>query len=309
MPKALADTKGKALKEATKAAAAKGITKPKHTPTDSSHEALAERSMELASTGGPFGAAALAQLTGGGLDANQRAVVESKHASKMAGATHHRMESTMSTEKQVSEAQAKKEAETKAKIAAKEAKLKEAAEKKAAAEKAKQEAAEAKAKAAAEKKEAAEKAAAERKTAAEAKAKERAEAAAKRAEERANRPARERTYTGSMTTLADRVAAGQYVKGKNGQLRSSDEVALALEIVPAKQVVPVVLNILGLTTNPYVHLNYGQQSMNLRNKLRGAIKAGTKIGEGDDAPVINLDRVKFFASAAVTAPAEAGPTA
>jgi len=86
---------------------------------------------------------------------------------------------------------------------------------------------------------------------------------------------RERTYTGSMLALGDRVRAGTYVKGANGQLRASDDVALALESIPAKSMPSFLVGVLGLEANPYPHLNPGQQSMNLRNRLRGAIKAGT----------------------------------
>jgi hypothetical protein len=121
-----------------------------------------------------------------------------------------------------------------------------------------------------------------------------AEAKAKRDAEKVEKPARERTYDGSMLSLSDRVKAGAYVKGSNGQLRSTDDVALAFDAVPAKRVVPLALEFFGLTaaSNPYAHLNYGQQSMNLRNKIRGAIRKDTEI-EIDGAKVkLTLDRLK-----------------
>lgn len=84
-----------------------------------------------------------------------------------------------------------------------------------------------------------------------------------------------RTYVGSMTQLADRVKAGAYVKSMTGQLRSSDELAIALDAVPAVNVVILGMKALKLDVNPYTALNIGQQSMNLRNRMRGAIKKGT----------------------------------
>lgn len=125
----------------------------------------------------------------------------------------------------------------------------------------------------------------------EAKAKELAE---KRAAEKAAKPPRERTYDGSMLSLSDRVKAGAYVKGSNGQLRSNDDVAIAFDAVPAKRVVPLALEFLGLTAaqNPYAALNYGQQSMNLRNKIRGAVRKGTEIEINGEKVKLTLDRLK-----------------
>lgn len=117
-----------------------------------------------------------------------------------------------------------------------------------------------------------------------------AEADAKRAERneqiRANKEARaarleevaaggERTYLGSMLALADRVKNGAYVKGATGQLRSADELALALDEVPVDNVIQLAKIVLELEENPYTKLNTGQQSMNLRNRMRGALKKGT----------------------------------
>jgi hypothetical protein len=53
--------------------------------------------------------------------------------------------------------------------------------------------------------------------------------------------------------------------------------------------VPLIMKVMGLTSNPYEHLNQGQQSMNLRNRLRGAIRKETKIENTD--VVISLDRL------------------
>lgn len=137
---------------------------------------------------------------------------------------------------------------------------------------------EAKEKAALERKEKADKRAAEK---AEIEAR-KAERATKAAENKAAAEARAaelaasgRKYVGSMLSLADRVKQGLYVKGTNGQLRSNDEVAVALDGVKPVDVIKVGLGLLQLEANPYATLNIGQQSMNLRNRLRGAVRKGT----------------------------------
>ncbi len=84
-----------------------------------------------------------------------------------------------------------------------------------------------------------------------------------------------RKYAGAMLALADRVKLGLYVKGSTGQLRSTNELAEVLDAVPVDNVIRLAKIVLGLGENPYVHLNVGQQSMNLRNKMRGAISKGT----------------------------------
>lgn len=168
-----------------------------------------------------------------------------------------------------------KEAAAKAKIAAKEAKIKAATEAKAKAAAAK----EAKAK---ERAAAAEEVA----KAAAARAEERKQKANETAEQHAARiaelTASGRTYVGSMLALADRVKQGVYTKSLTGQLRSSDELALALDAVPVENVIKLGIEALELLGNPYLALNVGQQSMNLRNRMRGAIKAGK----------LTLDKVK-----------------
>lgn len=128
---------------------------------------------------------------------------------------------------------------------------------------------------------------ADKKAAAEAKkAEKEAAREARNATIRANKEARaermeklaegtERTYLGSMLALSDRVKEGAYVKSGTGQLRSNDELANALDLVPVDNVIKLAKIVLELEENPYTKLNTGQQSMNLRNRMRGAIKKGT----------------------------------
>jgi hypothetical protein len=108
---------------------------------------------------------------------------------------------------------------------------------------------------------------------------EKAEARAKSKAEREGRlaalAAEGKSYTGSMLALADRVKQGVYVVGATGQLRSNDELAQALDGVSATDVVRIGMDVLKLEDNPYYKLNVGQQSMNLRNRMRGAIKKNT----------------------------------
>lgn len=127
---------------------------------------------------------------------------------------------------------------------------------------------------------------ADKKAAAEAKkAEKEAAREARNATIRANKEARaermeklaegtERTYLGSMLALSDRVKEGAYVKSGTGQLRSNDELANALDLVPVDNVIKLAKIVLKLDENPYTKLNAGQQSMNLRNRMRGAIKKG-----------------------------------
>jgi hypothetical protein len=120
----------------------------------------------------------------------------------------------------------------------------------------KQAAIEAKAAAKAEKQAAQAAKKAEREAAAATKA---AEAEAKKAEREAAKAERDakiaalaesgRKYVGSMLSLADRVKSGAYVKGLNGQLRSNDDVAVALDAVPAFNVVKLILEVLNLESN------------------------------------------------------------
>lgn len=95
-----------------------------------------------------------------------------------------------------------------------------------------------------------------------------------------------RKYLGSMLALADRVKEGAYVKGVTGQLRSNDELAQILDGVTPNGVIQTAKAVLELDANPYSHLNVGQQSMNLRNKMRGALRNG----------VITLDAIRTYVS-------------
>ena len=79
---------------------------------------------------------------------------------------------------------------------------------------------------------------------------------------------------GMADALRQRVIAGSYVKGSNGQMRTTDALAIVLEVVSVPNMVPLLKEVLGLVENPYPQLNQGQQSMNLRNKLRHAIRNG-----------------------------------
>lgn len=116
--------------------------------------------------------------------------------------------------------------------------------------------------------------AAEKQKEKEEKAKLKAEAKAER-EARLAELAKDKTYHGSMLALADKVKSGEYVKGLNGQLRSNNDLAQALDGVSPTDVIRIGLDLLKLEENPYHNLNVGQQSMNLRNRLRGAIKKET----------------------------------
>jgi hypothetical protein len=93
---------------------------------------------------------------------------------------------------------------------------------------------------------------------------------------------------GMADALRQRVIAGSYVKGTNGQMRTTDELALALEVVSVPNMVPLLKEVLGLAENPYSQLNQGQQSMNLRNRLRGAIRRNAQTPAGE---AITIGRV------------------
>jgi chemotaxis protein histidine kinase CheA len=217
--------------------------------------------------------------------------------------THHKEYSEMTTkteptkaEKAAALAQAKAE-KAQAIAEAKAAKEKEAAAKaeaKAAAAAVRQAEKEAKAKAMAE--------AAEKRAQAKA-AKEAAAAAAKatrEAERKARAEQREADGTAaSMGSLVERAKAGLYVKGAQGQLRSNDDIALTLDVVPTDMVVGVCMEVLGEADNKYAHLNYGQQSMNYRNRLRGAIRKSVEVN-GKPLSMNDLQRAcnKYAAKAA-----------
>jgi len=82
------------------------------------------------------------------------------------------------------------------------------------------------------------------------------------------------SYVGPMLALRRASAAGRYRKAVNGQPCCMDVVALALGSLTPDRVIFACINALCLPSNPYFHLNIGQQSMNLRNKVRGAMKRG-----------------------------------
>lgn len=79
-------------------------------------------------------------------------------------------------------------------------------------------------------------------------------------------------YNGPMLNLRKRKDSGAYTKMANGQLACGDRVAQALGNLTPAQVIRSCLLAMALPSNPYDHLNIGQQSMNLRNKLRGCLK-------------------------------------
>lgn len=82
-------------------------------------------------------------------------------------------------------------------------------------------------------------------------------------------------YSGPMLALRRRLKAGAYQKAENGQLCCGDEIAILCGQHSREVIVKALVAALGLPGNPYAHLNPGQQSMNLRNKARAAVKNGT----------------------------------
>lgn len=81
-------------------------------------------------------------------------------------------------------------------------------------------------------------------------------------------------YNGPMIALRERAKRGLYQKAQNGQPACGDEIAQLLGVLPPALVIRACIAAMALPGNPYLHLNIGQQSMNLRNKLRGAMKRG-----------------------------------
>jgi hypothetical protein len=81
-----------------------------------------------------------------------------------------------------------------------------------------------------------------------------------------------RKYVGPMIALAAKVAEGKYTKSTMGQLNCGDELARLLDCVPGHNIVELGRIVLELEVNPYINLNPGQQSMSMRNRLRGALK-------------------------------------
>lgn len=83
-------------------------------------------------------------------------------------------------------------------------------------------------------------------------------------------------YTGPMLIL--RQAAKSYVKADNGILCNGDPLAMACgkhdRATVVKGLTALMNQVFPGFGTPYSHLNPGQQSMNLRNKTRHALKAG-----------------------------------
>lgn len=113
-----------------------------------------------------------------------------------------------------------------------------------------------------------------------------------------------KAYTGSMLSLADRVKQGAYVKGATGQLHTQDELATALDGVHPTDVISMGIDLLKLEENPYHKLNTGQQSMNLRNRMRGAIKKET-LKISDIADYITRNKIQVVTRADNEAKAKA----
>lgn len=93
-------------------------------------------------------------------------------------------------------------------------------------------------------------------------------------------------YTGPM--LALRTAVKNYVKAANGQPCCGDDLAQVCGAYTREQTVTALLQVFGFGANPYGHLNPGQQSMNLRNKARTALKNGS----------VTLDQIRQALAAA-----------
>jgi hypothetical protein len=77
-----------------------------------------------------------------------------------------------------------------------------------------------------------------------------------------------------MLVLREATRSGVYVRAPNGQPNCDDRLARMLGTLTGPQVVAVCVIALDLPVNPYPHLNLGQQSMNLRNRLRAALNRG-----------------------------------
>lgn len=260
MTKANAGVKAKEFKTAEKKLQAKGITRPKHIPVSVSSDPTDNRVIDSPASPVVQSGFSIFNQTGAPI-MTKTPKTEPQVAAAAVPVT------------QSAETRAASDEKIRADIAAK--------------EKAKADAAAAKAektKLAVEKREAEAKARADAKAARDAKAVENKEAREARAKELAEGG---RTYTGSMLALSERVKAGVYVKSLTGQLRSTDELAVALDAVPAENVVKMGMAIFA-EPNKYTALNIGQQSMNYRNRLRGAIKKATEI----NGVKVTLDLIK-----------------
>ena len=79
-------------------------------------------------------------------------------------------------------------------------------------------------------------------------------------------------YDGPMAAL--KTARLAYVAAKNGILCNGDPLAVLCGQHSREETVTALIKALKLEGNPYSRLNPGQQSMNLRNKARHALKNG-----------------------------------
>lgn len=259
MAKANAEVKAKEFNTAAKTLAKRGVTRPKHIPAPVSSDPTDKRGID----GQPDSV-----VESGFSIFNQTGAPEMAKTPKTQAAVATASTTPVNAETRAASDE-KIKADIAAKSAAKELAAKEKAEKTAALVAKRESEAKARADAAA----AREAKAAENKAVREAKAAQLAESG--------------RTYTGSMLALADRVKAGVYVKSLTGQLRSTDALAEALDAVPAENVVKLGTTLFN-EPNKYTSLNIGQQSMNYRNRLRGAIKKGLEV----NGNVITLDLIK-----------------
>lgn len=81
-------------------------------------------------------------------------------------------------------------------------------------------------------------------------------------------------YAGPMLALRERLKSGAYKKAANGQPSCGDALAQALGVLKPADVIRACIIALAFDANPYTHLNVGQQSMNLRNRVRNALTRG-----------------------------------
>jgi len=79
-------------------------------------------------------------------------------------------------------------------------------------------------------------------------------------------------YSGPM--LALRAARRAYAKAKNGIQCNGDKLATLCGRYKREDTVSALILAMALPGNPYLHLNPGQQSMNLRNKARHQVSNG-----------------------------------
>lgn len=87
-----------------------------------------------------------------------------------------------------------------------------------------------------------------------------------------NAVANDGKYQGPMLALV--AARKHYVKAGNGILCNGDQLATICGAHTREETVTALIIALKLPGNPYLNLNPGQQSMNLRNKARHALKNG-----------------------------------